>query len=317
MEANDDIAVADGPSQAQRGGEGLEGLYGRPGFKIRRAHQTAVAVFAAATAELNITTSQYGVLHVVAFIPGLDQITLARLIGLDRSTTSMVLGLLEQRGLIERAQHETDRRRRVLKITDAGRKLHESAQGPVARAISRLMKPVASGERGRVLDLLEHIVASATAPVERPAAELLRELYRRPGFLIRRAHQVSTAIFTEECGRFDITQTQFGMLFVLHQRPNLDQVTVARLARFDHSTNRMVVDLLEARGFIERRVDIIDRRRRVLNLTPAGRRLLNDLTPFAQRARQRLVKCLTGPEADFLLSRLDTIVAHFEKHDLV
>ena len=313
MQANDDIALTDSPSQLQGGGRSLDGLYSRPGFKIRRAHQTAVSVFAAATAKLNITTSQYGILHVMVLIAGLDQITLARLVGLDRSTTSLVLGLLEQRGLIERAQHETDRRRRVLKITAAGRQLHESAQGPVALAISALMKPIAPNERGRFLDLLEHLVASFTAPVEGATAELLRELYRRPGFLIRRAHQISTAIFIEECRRFDITPTQFGLLFVLHQRPNLDQVTVARLARFDRSTNATVVNLLEARGLIDRRVDIIDRRRRVLDLTPAGRLLLDDVTPCAQRARQRLVKCLSEPEAEFLLSKLDTIVVHFEK----
>ena len=40
-------------------------------------------------------------------------------------------------------------------------------------------------------------------------------LYRRPGFMIRRAHQISQSVFTEECARLDITATQFGVLSVL------------------------------------------------------------------------------------------------------
>ena len=318
MTAVDEIAATDtNSSQALRDGgtASLEGLYGRPGFKIRRAHQTAVAVFAEATSELGITTSQYGVLHALAHIEGLDQITLAKLVGLDRSTTSLVLGLLEQRGSVERTLHKTDRRRRVLMITDSGRQLYERAQGPVAQAIGRLLASLPVEERDPFLDLLERLVAAAALPIEPAMAEPLRELYRRPGFLIRRVHQISTALFIEEGRPFDITPTQFGMMFVLRQRPNIDQVTVARLARFDRSTNAMVVDLLEARGLIERRVDIADRRRRVLNLTPAGITLLDDLMPFAENARHRLIQCLTEAESDFLHSRLDTIVAAFEGAD--
>ena len=296
-------------------GASLEGLYGRPGFKIRRAHQTAVSVFAEATNELNITTSQYGMLHALAHIEGLDQITVARLIGLDRSTTSLVLGLLEQRGSLERLPHETDRRRRVLRITPSGRQLFERAQGPVAKAISRLMEPLAGADREPFLDIVERIVAASASPVESSMATLLRELYRRPGFLIRRAHQMSTALFIEEGRPFDITPTQFGMMFVLRQRPNVDQVTLARLARFDRSTNAMVVDLLETRGLIERRVDPVDRRRRVLNLTAAGQRMLDEVTPGSQRARERLVGMLSPAEQLFLSERLDAIVARFEAYD--
>jgi len=310
-----EIAATDlNASQASRDGgtASLEGLYGRPGFKIRRAHQTAVAVFAEATSDLGITTSQYGVLHTLARIEGLDQITLANLVGLDRSTTGLVLGLLEQRGLVERTMHKTDRRRRVLMITESGRQLYESAQGPVSLAIGRLLEPLPADDREPFLDVLERIVATATQPVEPAMAEALRELYRRPGFLIRRAHQISSALFVEEVRAFDITPTQFGMMYVLLQRPNIDQVTVARLARFDRSTNAMVVDLLEARGLIVRRVDIADRRRRVLNLTPAGVTLLNDLMPFAENARQHLIQNLSEAESKLLHTSLDTIVAAFE-----
>jgi len=287
----------------------LEGLYGRPGFKIRRAHQIAVGIFAEATSGLNVTTSQYGVVHALARMEGLDQITVARLIGLDRSTTSMVLDLLEQRGIIERAQDPSDRRRRILRVTDTGRDLYERAQAPVAGAVRLLMEPVAPDDREPFLDCLEKLVWSAAGPVEPALGRELRDLYRRPGFLIRRAHQLSTARFIEACKPYDMTTTQFGMMFVLNARPNIDQVNLARLAFFDRSTNSMVVDMLANRGWIERRIDPQDRRRRLLSLTGLGTEVLDAVTPATEDVRQALLAGLEQSEQDFLMRCLDLITS--------
>ena len=73
----------------------LDQLYRRPGFLIRRAHQTAVSIFLEQTGALGITNRQYGILLVLKHRPGIDQITVAKLLGLDRSTTGMVLATLE------------------------------------------------------------------------------------------------------------------------------------------------------------------------------------------------------------------------------
>ena len=37
-------------------------------------------------------------------------------------------------------------------------------------------------------------------------------VYEMPGHLIRRAHQLSTAIFAEECAEFDLTPVQYAAL---------------------------------------------------------------------------------------------------------
>src|SRR5262252_4957324 len=88
----------------------LEDLYRRPGFMIRRAHQIAVSLFLEETGELGITTTQYGILFLLKHRPGIDQISAAKLIGLDRSTTGMVVNKLEQAGLVRRHVAAPDRR---------------------------------------------------------------------------------------------------------------------------------------------------------------------------------------------------------------
>lgn len=289
---------------------GLAELYARPGFKIRRAHQTAVSLFAEATGALGITTTQYGIMFALAHVQDLDQVGLARLVKLDRSTTGLVLDLLERRGSAERVVHADDRRRRVLSLTPAGRDLYERTREPAASAVRALFGPIGKTDINRFLDVMEHLVTAASEAADPAAADAMRPLYRRPGFLIRRAHQISSALFLRECQAFDMTSTQYGVLIALRQCPAIDQATLAWLVRLDRSTTAMVVGLLESRGLIERRVDIIDRRRRVLNLTAAGGQLLNDVSPAAKTAVEHLMQPLSAGERSFVLGMLDDIVAH-------
>lgn len=132
----------------------LEDIYRRPGFMIRRAHQIAVAIFLEETRESRVTPTQYGVLVILARRPGIDQNTLARLLGLDRSTTGLVVRKLAERGLIARATGIGDMRRREVKLTRIGAALLRRVAADARRAQQRLLSPLPARERQRFLDLL-------------------------------------------------------------------------------------------------------------------------------------------------------------------
>ena len=133
----------------------LDDLYRRPGFMLRRAHQIAVSLFLEETGELNITTTQFGILHLLKHRPGLDQISVAKLLGLDRSTTGMVLGKLENAGLIGRNVGTTDRRKRSLALTSAGEKMLERLKEPARRVQARQLAAFKPAERKRFLQMLD------------------------------------------------------------------------------------------------------------------------------------------------------------------
>ncbi len=141
----------------------LQDLYRRPGFMIRRAHQIAVSVFLEETAELGVTSTQYGILHVLEQRPSIDQITLARLLGLDRSTTGMVLKTLEAGGLVCRVVLPSDKRRRRLELTAAGRELLGKLAVPAGRAVQRVQWPLAGEERQTFILLLEKLTGAFNA----------------------------------------------------------------------------------------------------------------------------------------------------------
>jgi DNA-binding MarR family transcriptional regulator len=146
----------------------LDELYRRPGFLIRRAQQIAVALFLAETGALGITNSQFGILFVLKHQPGIDQISLSKLLGLDRSTTGMVLGKLEKAGFVGRSVGAHDRRRRNLALTRAGERMLEQLAEPARRAQTHVLSPFTAEERAAFLRLLEKFVGAFNGSIRVP-----------------------------------------------------------------------------------------------------------------------------------------------------
>ncbi len=137
--------------------------------------------------------------------------------------------------------------------------------------------------------------------------ETLKELYRRPGFLLRHGHQISVAVFTEECAALDITPGQYGALAIIGAHPGIDQRSLARRIGLDASTTGGIVNRLAERGLIDRRVGSSDRRSRSLALSEAGEKLLGSAAPAVKAAQRKLLAPLSAVEREQfvgLLSRL-------------
>ncbi len=148
---------------------GIRRLYNRPGFLLRRAHQISVSLFMEATPDFGVTTTQYGVLLILHHFEGLDQISLAKKVGLDRSTTGLVLKKLEHKGLVVRTNDPGDLRRKIIVLTARGERLLAKLTGPAARAQDAAFEPFTRTEAQQFIALLkrfvEHYNASTRAPI--------------------------------------------------------------------------------------------------------------------------------------------------------
>jgi hypothetical protein len=61
-------------------------------------------------------------------------------------------------------------------------------------------------------------------------------LSERPGFLIRRLHQIHVALFQDACGEFEVTPLQYSLLSALAARKTADQTTLAADIALDRTT---------------------------------------------------------------------------------
>ncbi len=92
-------------------------------------------------------------------------------------------------------------------------------------------------------------------------------LARRPGFLIRRLHQIHLALFAEACGTFGVTPVQYSILTVASAHPGLDQAALAIEVGVDRATVADVLARLERRGLVRRSRAARDARLKLVHAT--------------------------------------------------
>jgi DNA-binding MarR family transcriptional regulator len=130
-----------------------------------------------------------------------------------------------------------------------------------------------------------------------------------PGHYIRRLQQIAVGVFMEETQAFGVTPVQFAALNALVATPGIDQRTLAASIGFDTSTIGGVVDRLEARGWVKRQVSPEDRRARLLQVTPEGKQLLQELSASVLSTQQRILAPLPEAERQEFLRMLKVLVA--------
>lgn len=117
-----------------------------------------------------------------------------------------------------------------------------------------------------------------------------------PGYLIRRAHQTSMALFAQELGDYDVTSLQFAIMQALVDEPGADQITVAQRVALDAATSGSVIMRLEDRGWLRREPSPTDRRRKLLWLTEQGEKMAMEMKKPAKNVQQRLLAALSEAE---------------------
>lgn len=140
------------------------------------------------------------------------------------------------------------------------------------------------------------------------AAQQRSPLLVRPGFLIRRLHQLHGSLFLEETRDFGITPVQYSLMTALAERGELDQNSLALEIGLERTSVAEVVPRLQERGLLERRPSRSDGRVKLVRLTRKGRSLLQRMAPAAQRAHDRTIDQLPATERDAFLLNLIALV---------
>jgi DNA-binding MarR family transcriptional regulator len=125
-------------------------------------------------------------------------------------------------------------------------------------------------------------------------------LLTKPGFLTRRLYQAYVSAWVRTVDG-TLTGPQFAVLVAVNEQPGLDQRSLAYAVSLDTSTMADVALRLEARGLIRRVADPTDGRRKLLELTPEGTQVLEDVDRRARALDELLLEGLDeGARAELL-----------------
>ena len=124
---------------------------------------------------------------------------------------------------------------------------------------------------------------------------------------MQRAARVLARYFDEVLRPVELTNGQFSLLMSLN-RPEMPSIgSVASLLATDRTTLTAAIKPLERRGAIKVVVPLDDKRRRLLKLTPGGRKILARAVPLWLDAHAKAEAVLGERKADVLRGSLEAL----------
>jgi MarR family transcriptional regulator, lower aerobic nicotinate degradation pathway regulator len=125
-------------------------------------------------------------------------------------------------------------------------------------------------------------------------------LEHQVGYWLRRAYQRHMAIFAGIMSDLDLTSMQFAALVKLHELKAVSQTELGRLTGMDRATISGVVARLKRRNLVLYKPDPLDKRSRIIALTPAGDTLLDEAMQRIGRVTEQTLEPIGSAERDSL-----------------
>jgi DNA-binding MarR family transcriptional regulator len=132
--------------------------------------------------------------------------------------------------------------------------------------------------------------------------------------LARRFQQVCASIIAEALDGSGIVQLEFAALIFIEDVPGIDQRRLAEAMGVDRNNASLLLEQLEMKGLVLRRINGADRRARELFLTRKGKALCHRLRPEIRSANERILSPLTPTEREVFLDMLVRIVVGNRVH---
>lgn len=128
-----------------------------PTWLLSRSAGQAHRLLSDAFADANARGYHYRMLAALEDLGPASQATVGRRAEMDRSDVVAALNELEADGLVERAPDPDDGRRKIVTITDAGRRRLKKLDEVVGSVQEQLLEPLSAAERAQLLSLLGRI----------------------------------------------------------------------------------------------------------------------------------------------------------------
>ncbi len=151
-----------------------------------------------------------------------------------------------------------------------------------------------------------------------PSGEFVFKPEDSIGFLLRDTHRAFSRLLATRIAADGVTIGMWFFLRVLWEEDGLSQRELSRRIGMMEPTTVSAIDTMVRRGFVTRRIDRADRRRRLVHLTAKGRALKEKLLPLAYEANLVAARTLDASEIDTLrtlLSRIKRNLAEESNND--
>lgn len=152
------------------------------------------------------------------------------------------------------------------------------------------------------------VVVPSVSKATANASAANHTIWDRPGYLVRRLHQIHVAMFSARVADGQVTPVQFGLLSILIRRPGIDQATLGTELGLDPANVAEILRRLEDRLLLTRVVDPLNRRRKLCLATPDGKKFVQCYQKDMQLSQQQLLSPLNPTDRQVFMELLGRLV---------
>lgn len=127
------------------------------------------------------------------------------------------------------------------------------------------------------------------------------------GYNLRRASLIFWSDFSDLCKRWGVSPAEMSVMMLLDQHESLSQVALCRTLSLKPSNMTPAIARLEAKGFVERIPELMDRRAPKIKLTTKAMDAMPEWLEAMHEEEQRLQGDLSASEKETLISLLQRI----------
>ena len=129
------------------------------------------------------------------------------------------------------------------------------------------------------------------------------------GYAVRRAQIRIYEDFTVALQPWNITPQRFSAMMLIHRNPGIKAIDLANVMGIARSGVAILLNTLEAAGYIRRVGDQKDKRTLALELSAAGRKALGEISDAVARHDARVTTSLNEEQKSLLIFLLDRVGA--------
>src|SRR5262245_23236117 len=133
------------------------------------------------------------------------------------------------------------------------------------------------------------------------------------GYDIKRLHLLTRQMLDRILIPYDLTQAQGEIIYNLFQQDGQTQAGLGKTLKVSAPTINRMIDVLVEKGFVLRKGDKSDARRKQIHLTPKGRKFKDEVTTAQQQAEEALRRGFTRNELVQLKDYIDRMYSNVSK----
>tara|TARA_R110000787_G_scaffold131798_12_gene243903 strand:+ start:1368 stop:1871 length:504 start_codon:yes stop_codon:yes gene_type:complete len=122
--------------------------------------------------------------------------------------------------------------------------------------------------------------------------------------MIQEAARLQRTVFDRRVHKIGFTRTQWQALRQVVDLPGVNQSELAEILEVEKASAGRLIDKLEAFGWLERRLDEVDRRVKRIYATELGSRIHRKISPVAEAMVEEELSGLSGAERETLAELL-------------